>query len=168
MDKEDYPSLLASIAASYARRELDRTVYDRVLASDVGKKLSGLSDGQKYALEFAAYAASAIAVQRSSESGLVAKFLSEVAADAPSEIARRMINGKSQFGTQDLSGVIENLSESDLDALAQVISSPNVGARPHYDESEAQPAEDEETALGRLADRISASRDRIRERRKSR
>lgn len=168
MNNQDFPDLLASIAASYTRRELDRTVYDRVMASDLGRKLGNLSDGQKYALEFAAYAASAVALKQKDDSSAVMKFLTEVAADAPSEIARRMINGKPEFTRDQLLSVVTELSDADMQDLVAISSDAHSekasGPRSDCDTTDGV----QNSALSDLADRINASKDRIRERRKQR
>ena len=168
MKKEEFSKILASIAASYTRRELDRSFYDRLIASEIGQKLGKLSSGQKYALEFAAYAASAVTLQQSGDSGAVMKFLTEVAADAPSEIARRMINGKPKFTSDQLLSVVHELSDSDMHEIAVMSSDPAIADQQNRVSKSASTEPSRNSTLSELADRINASSARIRKRRKQR
>lgn len=158
MPNNDTSRILAHIAASYARRELDRKFYDSVLASPVGRRLNELSDGQKYALEFAAYALSAVVLGLRREPNIAIQFLSDVVADAPTEIARRMINGTPEFTGEDLRTVVGELTVDDIEPLIQPQSSGGSTPPNSKDESPSFFAE--------LADRIEKSAERLRERRK--
>jgi len=160
MGKEDSALILARIASSYARRELDRSFYDRVMQSPIGHRLRNLSDGQKYALEFAAYALSAVTLHNRGDSGMAMVFLKEVVADAPSEIARRMINGSPNFSEKELQSVLTELSMEDVTTLARV-SEAN-------EEPSPKTKVKSQSYLAELADKIDQSADRVRLRRKQR
>jgi hypothetical protein len=120
MSRQELVSLLASMAAGYTRRELDRRFYDRLLDTNVGLSLKGLSIEKKYALEFAAYLATALATQRLPEATPLGQYLKEVLTDMPSEVARRVINGthRQSFTESDFSEVVAAMSEKDFELLA--------------------------------------------------
>jgi|GEM_PF-5312365 len=119
-DREAALFILASVAASYTRRELDRRVYDRIMASRPGRRLKSLTLEQKYAFEFLAYAASAIALTQTSNPGPIGQYLRDVLSDVPSELARRMINGGNvhKFGVEDLKDMVDDFTDQELELIA--------------------------------------------------
>jgi len=163
--------MLSSIAASYTRRELDRQVYDRVMGAQTGQALKNLTVQQKYALEFVAYAASAIAVTRLPSSGPIGQYLREVLTDIPSELARRMINGGQahKFSTTDISSVVDVLTDQDLDQFASAVELRTPSAESTF---YSKPSRDDPSAVGSVGESvrnatrsIEAIRKRLRERR---
>jgi hypothetical protein len=171
-DREQLYRILSSVSASYTRRELDRRVYDQLMASSFGQSLKGLSSTNKYALEFVVYAVSAIASERIGQPGPLGQYLKEVLTDAPSEIARRMINGvpPPNFNDRDVARVVDALSPSDLERIAAVNLPAPAGSKqapPHSPSGNVSPTGDSigdsvGTALRDAADYLEGLRAQFR------
>jgi hypothetical protein len=99
--------MAASFAASYAKRALDQGLYEQ-LDARFGKQLRGrFSPKSRRVVEAILYAINAIVDSHLSEGTALAKFIREVATDAPSELGARLVNGKRAYGTVDLTDLDE-------------------------------------------------------------
>jgi len=164
MKKSELPNIFANIAASYARRELDRSVYDRLMASPLGARLAALDRKNQYALEFIAYSVTAVTLRQSADAGSVRTFVNSVVADAPAEIAKRVINGSPKIYPDQVKNLLADMSDDEVSTLIEGMRTIET-----YDEAsfsnKAVSEGDNPSKLSALAQKIERSRRQIRERR---
>jgi hypothetical protein len=91
----------AIVAAGYAKRVMEGQ-YNEFFRSQLGQSLTALSRPSKLAIEAAlnSFVAYVTAKAGTKENSPVKEFLLEMAKDAPSEIAKRMLNGNHATPTQ--------------------------------------------------------------------
>lgn len=164
MKKSELPTIFASIAASYARRELDRSVYDRLMATRLGERLVGLDKMSKYALEFIAYSVTAFATRPRTDADAIRTFINNVAADAPAEIAKRAINGAPKIYPNQIKSFLADMSDDQLSMLIEDMRTIEVSPESSFSNQSTSEG-DNPSALSALAENIEKSSRRIRERR---
>ena len=165
VEQEQLRRIVASVSASYTRRELDRRVYDQLMASSFGQSLKNLNNTNKYALEFVTYLVSAVVAERVGQPGPLGEYLKQVLTDAPSEIARRMINGVApqQFNDNDIAQIVNALSPADFENLAASSGTgPGGPGRSTAPAEDGKPRSDVASVLGEAAAYVESLRSRVR------
>jgi hypothetical protein len=84
------------VAANYAKRIADKNggLYDRVMATEWGQKIVALPGGTKLLLELTAYLADTFTQYNLDQDSPIWIFIAQFMGDVPSELAKRMFNGK--------------------------------------------------------------------------
>lgn len=121
-DNKALAKAAATFAGGYAKRMMESR-YNRLMESELGKRLSRLSSPSKYAVE--AVLNGIVAYLATKESSLantpIKQFLWEVAKDAPSEISKQLLNGEHMPGTGAATIDIEAGNDEMGPVLAQTI-----------------------------------------------
>ena len=164
MDKYKYKILIADIAASYVRRELDGAYYDQFMSSSIGRKLIGLTTKQKYALEFISYAVSAFAIHSEPNPGAIRTFIYAIISDIPPEIARRMMDAGYDLSSVDIETRLNALSDDQL--LVMVEHLTETKSSNASQETQKSPPDKRQTFFDQLADKIADARQKRRVNRK--
>ncbi|HXV26572.1 MAG TPA: hypothetical protein VD862_00875 [Candidatus Paceibacterota bacterium] len=107
------PRIATSVASGYARRLLDPQ-YDRLGDAEIGQQLRALPRGEKRTLELILHTVGAVLDHTMSERGTARKFLKDVLADAPSELASRLMNGGNAY--YGVTALLE-LNDGELEAF---------------------------------------------------
>ncbi len=164
IDKYKYKILIADIAASYVRRELDGLYYDQFMSSSIGQKLVGLTTQQKYALEFISYAVSAFAIHSEPNPSAIRSFIYSIISDVPPEIAKRMMDARYDLSPVDVEKGLNALSDDQL--LIMVEHLTETKAYNAFQETQNSPANKRQTFFDQLADKIADARQKRRANRK--
>lgn len=155
MDKDKIAVIAAQIAASYVRRELDRSFYDQLMLTPLGQRLIHLSDKQKYAFEFISYSIAALTLNQKSNPGAIRTFINSVLSDAPAEIASRMINSIPEWNPMNVASTLNDISDNELIMIANI---QNTRTPQDFNTENTSSQEKPQTYVGRLADQINARR----------
>jgi len=153
--------MIAGVAASYSRRELDRNFYDRLLNTSAGRTLMNMDENGKRQLEFIAYCTSAYATTHKPDTGAFRQFINGVAADAPPEIARRVLNGEHKTSKEQIRESLNELTDEQFEEfICEVQAQRN--------ENAPQAALSEELSpIAKMADRIEESARKMRDQREA-
>lgn len=164
MDKSKLFLIAAHISASYARRELDRSLYDNVMKTQLGQYLIHLNDKQKYAFEFIAYSITALAIHQKPSPGVIRTFINCILADMPSEIIKRMMTNAPNLTLEDITSTLTDISDEQLTMLIglQTEQSTKNNKKEQFEEPNQS-----RSILGKLTDKINTSRQRLRDKRKN-
>lgn len=163
MDKSKIMVIAAHIAASYVRRELDRSFYDQIMQTSFGQSLIYLSDKQKYAFEFIAYSITALAIHQKPNPGAIRTFINCILADAPSEIVKRMMDDTFDLSPEDITGTLNDISDDELMMLVELQtkqSAQNNKASQHNEHDQSR------SIIGKLTDKVNESRQQLRNKRR--
>lgn len=87
---------LAVFSAGYMKRWLEGNLYDRISASELGRKLIALDKKARYGIEFGLNLLTAFFEQKLAEDTVLKRFMKEILVDAGPEISKRLINNTKQ------------------------------------------------------------------------
>jgi hypothetical protein len=160
MDKTKYKILIADVAASYIRRELDGVFYDQFMSSTLGRKLVGLPTKQKHALEFISFAVSALVVNSNSNPSAIRTFINSIISDFPPEIAKRMMDAGYDLSPVDVETELNALSDEQL--LIMVEHLTETKSSNTYEEKQNSSTVKRQTFFNQLADNIADARQKRR------
>ncbi|NND82924.1 MAG: hypothetical protein HKN50_10895 [Gammaproteobacteria bacterium] len=147
--------IISHVLASYTLRELDRKWLDKILDSEIGGQLRGLSDDKKYALEFTAYIASAYIVHSDPDPTAFRAFVNSLLADLPTEIAKRVMTSE-----EDVVSTVSGMSDDQINNMLDLVS--------NFASARGEPNEGSNSAKESLAESITNSINQKRARLKKR
>ena len=119
MDRSQVHKIASHVAASYVSRELDRVWLDRLMATELGKKLKTLSQTEQRAFELIAYLSSAYVVHRDPNPSALRSFLNSILSDIPPELAKRMMSQDEPPDTKKALLLLEHLNDMELRTISE-------------------------------------------------
>lgn len=158
MDQRQITRILTHVVGSYVSRELDRKWLDKFMETSVGERLKGLSSSEKHALEFLSYLFSGYIVQNNPNPSAFRVFVNQAVSDIPTEIAKRMMSKENAFNGGDVQAALLDLSDEEI---LEVFASASETKDENGVKSRTQ---DENTAIGQIADVINNKRASFRRR----
>lgn len=132
--------LAGSIAADYAKRLLDQYGYDQVVAIAQRHGFIPKSTTGKAVTELLAYIAGGLVDFNMNEHSFMAKFFKEIVSDVPSELAKRMYDGRNnpsqlmlpglqpERPTHSLANVLALLDDDSRDQILSLMESMDTKA----------------------------------------
>lgn len=112
----NFPDGLAVIFSGYAKRFLEGK-YDKLSQNQFFKNLQTTGNKQKYAIEAALYAITAMLDQKMDDNTPIKKFLKEISMDFGPELSKRLMNESNETDNPEEKLFFSILSEIPIDSL---------------------------------------------------
>lgn len=122
MTNQDIMNSLAVFSSLYTKRFLEGNFYDKILDTQLGKKIKSLDKKGKYAIEFGLNLLTVFFDQKLAGDTALKRFVKEVGIDASPEISARLISSAEDSNSPEQKDLVKMLLQLDEKALVELLN----------------------------------------------